>query len=98
MFQRRIGNNLLIGPIKSFYHSLLDFIFPPRCFGCDKDIETGIICNKCFTQITTSALGVCSVCGLPKSHTCATMTEAAKTLVENGAAEVYGVVVTTADV
>jgi len=65
--QRRFGDNLLIGQIKSFYQSILDFLFPPRCFGCDKDIEQGIICNKCFTQITTSALGVCSVCGLPKS-------------------------------
>lgn len=67
MSARRFGDNPLIGHVKSFYQSILDFIFPPRCFGCDEDIEQGIICNKCFTQITTSALGVCPVCGLPKS-------------------------------
>jgi ComF family protein len=54
--------------INSFFiRSILDFIFPPRCFGCDKEIDKGFVCDKCFTQVTTNALGTCPVCGLPKS-------------------------------
>ena len=49
------------------FQSLIDFIFPPRCFGCDKDIDSGMVCSKCFTQVTTVALGVCPICGLPTS-------------------------------
>jgi len=49
------------------FKSLLDFIFPPRCFGCDKDIDSGMVCSKCFTQVTTAVLGVCPICGLPTS-------------------------------
>jgi ComF family protein len=49
------------------FQPILDFIFPPRCFGCDKDIDAGMVCNKCYTQVTTTALGVCPICGLPTS-------------------------------
>jgi ComF family protein len=67
LFKHSLGNNLKI--LKSvIFQSILDFIFPPRCFGCDKDIDSGIICDKCFSHVTTSALGVCSICGLPRSH------------------------------
>jgi ComF family protein len=59
--------NLLTNNLKSFNHSVLDFIFPRLCFGCDIEIDKGLICNKCFTQITTTALGTCPICGLPKS-------------------------------
>ncbi|MEO0084338.1 MAG: ComF family protein [candidate division WOR-3 bacterium] len=52
----------------SLKNALLDFIFPPRCFGCDKDIETGFICDKCYTKVTTTALGVCPICGMPKDY------------------------------
>ncbi|MCX8014814.1 MAG: ComF family protein [candidate division WOR-3 bacterium] len=49
-------------------NALLDFIFPPVCFGCDKDIESGFICDKCYTKVTTTALGVCPICGMPKDY------------------------------
>ncbi|MBS4015837.1 MAG: ComF family protein [Candidatus Latescibacteria bacterium] len=53
--------------LKFFSSAILDFVFPPRCFGCDKEIDKGLICDKCLTQVTTGALGTCPVCGLPKS-------------------------------
>lgn len=52
--------------LKHLSVAFLDFIFPPRCYGCDKDLEQGIICEKCFIQVTTNALGVCPICGMPK--------------------------------
>lgn len=58
----------IIQNLRFVLNAILDFIFPPRCFGCDKDIESGMVCNKCYTQITTTALGVCPVCGLPVGY------------------------------
>jgi ComF family protein len=60
-------SSILVSDIRLVFHSLLDFIYPPRCFGCDKDIDQGLVCNNCFTKLTTTALGVCPVCGLPKA-------------------------------
>jgi ComF family protein len=59
---------MIVRNLKIIVNALLDFLFPPRCFGCDKDIDAGMVCNKCFTQITTSALAVCPICGMPKSY------------------------------
>ena len=59
--------NIISSSIKTLSCAILDFVFPPRCFGCDKDIDKGLVCDKCFAQITTNALGTCPICGLPKS-------------------------------
>lgn len=48
--------------------SLLDFIFPPKCLGCNQDLNEGFVCNKCYTIITASVLPCCSICGLPYDH------------------------------
>jgi ComF family protein len=51
-----------------FFKALFDFLFPPICLGCDKEIDKGLICNQCINQIYTSALGVCARCGYPLKH------------------------------
>ena len=51
-----------------FFKALFDFLFPPICLGCDKEIETGLICYQCANQISTSALGVCARCGYPLKY------------------------------
>jgi competence protein ComFC len=51
-----------------FFKALFDFLFPPICLGCDKEIETGLICYQCSNQISTSALGVCARCGYPLKY------------------------------
>lgn len=58
--------NPVISFLRFFSNALIDFVFPPRCFGCDQEIDQGLVCPKCFTQVTTNALGVCPVCGLPQ--------------------------------
>lgn len=60
--------NTITRYLKTLSSALLDFIFPCRCFGCDKEIDTGFTCEKCFSQITTTALGVCPICGLPQDY------------------------------
>lgn len=62
-----MATNLLVSDVRLFFHAILDIIYPPRCFGCDKDIDEGLICGQCFTKLTTSALGTCPICGLPKA-------------------------------
>ena len=51
-----------------FFKALFDFLFPPICLGCDKEIDKGLICDQCLNQISTSALVVCARCGYPLSY------------------------------
>lgn len=51
-----------------FFKALFDFLFPPICLGCNKEIETGLICFQCSNKINTSALGVCARCGYPLKY------------------------------
>lgn len=45
--------------------SLADFVFPPICYGCDSEIETGLVCEACRLDLFTHELAVCSKCGRP---------------------------------
>jgi ComF family protein len=51
-----------------FFKTLFDFLFPPICLGCDKEIDEGLICYQCANQISNSALGVCARCGYPLGY------------------------------
>lgn len=45
---------------------LLDFVYPPRCPGCDKLLFGGeIICTECCTKIRRVSEPVCKRCGKP---------------------------------
>ncbi|MFB0509491.1 MAG: ComF family protein [bacterium] len=54
--------------ISYFFKSVLDFLFPPICFGCNKEIDSGIVCYQCYNKITGSWLGVCAQCGYPLGY------------------------------
>jgi ComF family protein len=56
--------NRLTFLIKSF----LDFLFPPVCLGCNKEIDTGLVCYQCKSKINSSSLGVCASCGYPVGY------------------------------
>jgi ComF family protein len=47
--------------------SLSDLVFPPRCYGCDAEIERGLLCTSCHSQLMSNRLGVCPGCGRPFS-------------------------------
>ena len=45
--------------------SFADFLFPPICFGCDEETESGLVCDSCRLLLFTSELDVCPRCGRP---------------------------------
>lgn len=51
--------------LKWLLRCLADFVFPPVCYGCDAEIESGLICDSCRLLLYTSELDVCSRCGRP---------------------------------
>ncbi len=59
--------------LKFLFRSVADFVFPPICYGCDQEIEEGLICDSCQLLLFTSELDVCVRCGrpcLPDEKTC----------------------------
>lgn len=51
--------------VKIFLRAIADFIFPPLCYGCDSEIESGLLCESCRLLLFTSELDVCIKCGRP---------------------------------
>lgn len=51
-----------------FIKSGIDFILPPICLGCHKEINSGFLCPSCNDQITNTWLGVCVKCGYPLGY------------------------------
>uniref|UniRef100_A0A7C4CCA9 ComF family protein n=1 Tax=candidate division WOR-3 bacterium TaxID=2052148 RepID=A0A7C4CCA9_UNCW3 len=58
-----------MGRVKSglrfLVRALADFLFPPICYGCDEETESGLVCDACRLLLFTSELDVCPVCGRP---------------------------------
>ena len=45
--------------------SLLDFLYPPSCFHCDKLLsEHKMLCDECFENLEAISFGECPVCGM----------------------------------
>ncbi|MGQ9707413.1 MAG: ComF family protein [bacterium] len=55
----------LLSRVKFFFGSLADFIFPPICYGCDEEVDNGLVCESCRRLLFTSELDVCVRCGRP---------------------------------
>lgn len=51
--------------LRPFLRSLVHFVFPPRCVGCDSEIEEGLVCSGCYAQLMSGRLAVCPGCGRP---------------------------------
>lgn len=51
--------------ISFLVRALADFLFPPVCYGCDEEIDSGLVCEACRLLLFTSELEVCPVCGRP---------------------------------
>lgn len=49
--------------------SLADFIYPPICYGCDVEMEDGLVCEGCRLALFTHELAVCPNCGRPCTRT-----------------------------
>ncbi len=55
----------VLSQVKFLFRALADFAFPPVCYGCDEEIETGLVCDSCRLFLFTSELDVCCRCGRP---------------------------------
>ncbi len=45
--------------------SLLDFLYPPACFHCDRSMENHkMLCDECFEGLEAISFGECPVCGM----------------------------------
>jgi ComF family protein len=52
--------------------SIADFVYPPVCYGCDSEIEEGLVCEGCRIALFTHELAVCPTCGRPCTRTAET--------------------------
>ncbi len=55
----------MLARVKFLFQALADLLFPPICYGCDTEIESGFICDSCRLLLFTSELDVCGKCGRP---------------------------------
>lgn len=60
-----IPDGSLLSRLKFFLQALADFVFPPQCYGCGAEIESGLICDACRLLLFTSEMDVCRYCGRP---------------------------------
>jgi len=55
----------LAGSVRFLLKSLADFVFPPLCYGCDTEVDEGLVCEGCRLALFTHELAVCPKCGRP---------------------------------
>jgi len=62
----------LAGSVRFLLKSLADFVYPPICYGCDTEVEEGLVCEGCRLALFTHELAVCPKCGRPCTRTAET--------------------------
>jgi ComF family protein len=62
----------LAGSVRFLLKSLADFVYPPICYGCDAEVEEGLVCEGCRLALFTHELAVCPKCGRPCTRTAET--------------------------
>ena len=55
----------LANSVRFLHKSLADFVYPPICYGCDVEVEEGLVCEGCRLALFTHELAVCPKCGRP---------------------------------
>ncbi|MFH2035855.1 MAG: double zinc ribbon domain-containing protein, partial [Candidatus Zixiibacteriota bacterium] len=50
--------------VSSALNNILDFVYPPVCFGCDTIIDgkDNLVCNACWSKSITYDFPFCSIC------------------------------------
>jgi ComF family protein len=62
----------LVSSVRFLLKSLADFVYPPICYGCDTEVEEGLVCEGCRLALFTHELAVCPKCGRPCTRTAET--------------------------
>jgi ComF family protein len=55
----------LASSVRFLLKSLADFVYPPICYGCDAEMDEGLVCEGCRLALFTHELAVCPKCGRP---------------------------------
>ena len=55
----------LASSVRFLLKSLADFVYTPICYGCDIEVEEGLVCEGCRLALFTHELAVCPKCGRP---------------------------------
>ena len=58
--------------VRFLLKSLADFVYPPICYGCDTEVDEGLVCEGCRLALFTHELAVCPQCGRPCTRTAET--------------------------
>jgi ComF family protein len=62
----------LASSVRFLLKSLADFVYPPICYGCDAEVEEGLVCEGCRLALFTHELAVCPKCRRPCTRTAET--------------------------
>jgi len=62
----------LASSVRFLLKSLADFVYPPICYGCDTEVDEGLVCEGCRLALFTHELAVCPKCGRPCTRTAET--------------------------
>jgi ComF family protein len=62
----------LANSVRFLLKSLADFVYPPICYGCDTEVDEGLVCEGCRLALFTHELAVCPQCGRPCTRTAET--------------------------
>ena len=56
-------------PLTAAWRGVLDFLLPPRCFGCRAAVDAqGALCPACWSGLTFITEPLCNACGYPFPH------------------------------
>ncbi len=51
---------------QTLFHAALDFLYPPRCLSCERDVDRlGALCPECWKRLRFLIPPFCVRCGLP---------------------------------
>jgi ComF family protein len=58
--------------VRFLLKSLADFVYPPICYGCDTEVDEGLVCESCRLALFTHELAACPKCHRPCTRTAET--------------------------
>lgn len=61
--------------VKDLATGILNFIYPPLCLVCSAELDSGLVCQRCISDLDRWQLTICATCGWPveadkPGHTC----------------------------
>jgi len=51
--------------VKDLVTGILNFIYPPQCLVCSRELESGLVCQGCISDLDSWQQRICPACGWP---------------------------------